>query len=66
MVFKNNCVTFKSIKCFGKIIDQYNICKTGNKKLIKNTTEQNEKAKKDLWPFKSTSDFDLNPPFGGV
>ena len=34
-------------------------------KLIKNTVKQNEKARKDFLPFKSTSDFDLNPPFDG-
>ena len=48
IVFKNNSVIFRSTKCFGKIIVQYNICKTGNKKLIKNTIPQSKKAIKAL------------------
>ena len=63
MVLKINLAIFKSAKCFGKIIVQYNIWETGNRKLIKNTDEQIKKAIKDLWPFKEIIDFDLNPPF---
>ena len=51
MVFENNWKVFKSNKFFGKIIVQYNICKTGNKKLIKNTKKQNPKAKVPLEIF---------------
>ena len=50
----------------GKIIVQKSICKTGNKKLIKKTTKQKEKARKDLYPIKEIFDLDLKPPFVGV
>ena len=65
IVFKNNSVILRSAKCFGKIIVQYNICKTGNKKLIKNTIKQKENANKDLYPDKLITDFDLDPLFVG-
>ena len=64
-MFKINSVIFKSIKCFGNIIVQYNICKTGNKKLIKKTNAQKEKANKCLYPRNAISDFDLKPPLAG-
>ena len=47
-VFDSNSTIFKSIKCFGNLIVQYNICKTGNIKLARNTNEQNIIAIKDL------------------
>ena len=48
IVFKNNSKILRSTKCFGKIIVQYIICNTGNKKLIKNTVPQIRKAVKAL------------------
>ena len=62
IVFANKLAKFKSDKCFGKIIVQYNICKTGNKKLIKKTIEQKTMANKDLAPVKFTNVLDLKPP----
>ena len=35
-MFINNCEIFRSIKFFGKIIVQYNICRTGNKNVTEN------------------------------
>ena len=66
IVLKNSSSKFKSTKCFGKIIVQYNICKTGNKKLMKNTAAQNKKAKNDLYFLRAITDFDLKPPFDEV
>ena len=65
IVFKKRLKIFRSMKCFGKIIVQYSICRTGNKKLIKNIIEQNKKADRDFLPFKTIGNFDLNPPFEG-
>ena len=44
IVFKNNSIILRSAKCYGKIIVQYIICNTGNKKLIKNTVPQIKNA----------------------
>ena len=65
-MLKNNSIKFKSAKCFGKIIVQYNICNTGNKKLIVKTNIQKENAKNDLYPLKLITDLDLNPPLEDV
>ena len=65
IVFENNSIKFRSAKCLGKIIVQYSICKTGNKKLIKKIVAQNVSAKNDLYPLKIIKDFDLNPPLDG-
>ena len=65
MVFENNWKVFKSNKFFGKIIVQYNICKTGNRKLIKKTKKQNTKAKVPLEKFSLIFFFSLMPPLIG-
>ena len=65
MVFENNWKVFKSNKFFGKIIVQYNICKTGNRKLIKNTKKQNPKAKILLEKFSLIFFFSLIRPLIG-
>ena len=66
MVFENKLIKSKSAKCFGKIIVQYSICITGNKKLIEKTNMQKENAKNDLYPLKLITDLDLNPPLEDV
>ena len=64
-MFENNWKVFKSNKFFGKIIVQYNICKTGNRKLIKKTKKQNTKAKVPLEKFSLIFFFSLMPPLIG-
>ena len=66
IVFKKSLPKFKSIKCLGKIIVQYNIWMTGKRKLIKKTDMQKAKARKDLYPFKYIKVLDLKPPLDGL
>ena len=66
IVFKNNFIKFKSAKCFGKLIVQYNICKTGKRKLIKKTTAQKVKARNDFRPVRLMGCFFFNPLLVGV
>ena len=64
-MFINNWKVFKSNKFFGKIIVQYNICKTGNKKLTKKTKKQNPNAKEPFEKFNLIFFFSLIPPLTG-
>ena len=61
----NNCEIFKSIKFFGKIIVQYNICKTGNKNVTENINIKVKKAKKALKLNNFIFFFFLTPPLAG-
>ena len=66
IVFENNFIKFKSDKCFGKLIVQYSICKTGNMKLIKKTKKKNKNAKIDFFPLREIDVFFLIPLLVGV
>ena len=61
----NNCEIFKSIKFFGKIIVQYNICKTGNKNVTENINIKAKKAKKAFKLDNFIFFFFLIPPLAG-
>ena len=53
---------FKSNKFSGNLIVQYNIWPNGKRKLKKNITKQNKKAKNDFLPESFNFSFCLNPP----
>ena len=56
---------FKSCKYFGNLKVQYNICKTGNRKLQKNNKLQKIVAKNDFFPVSLILRLTTNPPLEG-
>ena len=64
-MFNDNWMISKSKKFFGKIIVQYNICKTGKMKLKKKTDPQNIKASKEFLLCNFIFFFFLIPPLKG-
>ena len=59
-VLVTNSKIFKSLKCFGNFIVQYNIWKIGNKKLEKKINEHAKNAKNNCHPFKLIIVFERN------